>query len=136
MTERRRRFSQNSRLMRNVLDALREYDVSEVRLIAERFRAKHAGGGSTRPESANAPSLTAPAKRKRSQTTVKTRAALLAKTRPPVVKTQTAKKAKAQKPPPSPPVVPAAKPKKPKPRPKSSRFLRHPFVAASAQPSA
>jgi len=118
MTEHRRRFSQNGRLMIAVMDALRDYDISEVRLIVERFRAKHA-----KEQSAPA-DLTAPvsAKRKRTKSTVKTRAALLAKTRPPIVKTQTAKKAKARKPPPPPPVVPAAKPRKQ--RSKSTRRIR------------
>ena len=122
MTEPGRRFSQNDRLMMAVVAALRDYDIEEVRLIVKRFRAKHAKeqpAQSPHPEPAD---LTAPvpAKRKRSKSTVKTRAARLAKTRPPVEVKQTAKKAKGQKPPPAPPVITAAKPRK---RSKSSRRL-------------
>jgi len=121
----RRHFSQNNRHMKTIVAALRDYDIEEVRLIVKRFRAKHAAEQPARPE----PDLTVtvPAKRKRSKSTVKTRAALLAKTRPPVEVKQTAKKAKGQKPPPAPPVVTAAKPRKQ--RSKSTRIRRAATVA-------
>ena len=119
----RRRFSMNNRLFMAVLDALREYEIDEVRLIAARFREKLASeriARSTRrkPEDVTEPT---PPKRKRPHTTVKSRAAYLAKTRPPIEVKQTAKKAKPKKPPPAPPVVTAAKPKK---RSKSTRIRR------------
>jgi len=124
MTGTRRRFSQNNRLMIAVMDALRDYDISEVRLIVERFRAKHAKEQPAQPTHPDPADLTAsvPPKRKRSKSTVKARAAYLAKTRPPIEVKQTAKKAKGQKPPPAPPVLTAAKPKRK--RSKSTRRIR------------
>ena len=116
-----RRVSQNGRLMMKVVAALRDYDVEEVRLLVERFRAKQAAERLALPARRGPTSVATPAKRKRTKTTVKSRAAMLAKTRPPVEVKQTAKKAKPKKPPPAPPVVAAAKPRK---RTKSTRRTR------------
>jgi hypothetical protein len=41
MVKKQRRQSQNSRLMRDILDHLREYDVDEIKLLCERYVAKH-----------------------------------------------------------------------------------------------
>jgi hypothetical protein len=126
MTEGHRRLSQNGRLMMKVVAALRDYDISEVQVMAERFREKLAAERLALPARRGPTSMAVPAKRKRTKTTVKSRAAMLAKTRSPAVKKQTAKKAKGQKPPPAPPVVTAAKPRK---RSKTTR-IRRPTVVA------
>lgn len=36
-----RRMSHNSRLMRNIMDRLRDYTLDEVRLICDKFRRRH-----------------------------------------------------------------------------------------------
>lgn len=56
MTKKQRRQSQNGRLMREILNRLREYDVEEVRLLCEKYKQRtslgcRSSGRRRRPQS-------------------------------------------------------------------------------------
>jgi type II secretory pathway pseudopilin PulG len=51
MGKRKRRQSQNSRYMREILSRLREYDLEEIRLLCDRFRATNPNNSTSRRSS-------------------------------------------------------------------------------------